>query len=239
MTVGIYRNRLNQEIKKFGKFTKVIEEKCNSDGKFVEIIFEDKKNVSLDKLLQHDTLVFVTHGDSNNLYHRYCENDDRRNSQVLLSSNDFFDKNFDTSIYDDKVIIAISCCTAKELGAEVFKKTRCKAYIGFRYNIHFNRIDERNGMNKSSKKYYMFLLECYKEIFSETLTKAIINEWTVEKFKQYLEFYSKRCVGQKAKTIKNNNPRFYENHKIELAVRAITHVADNIVLYNHEDVKII
>ncbi len=231
MSVGIYRNRLNQEIKSFARFTKAVREQCSFNGKSVEVVFEDKKEQSLEKLSKHDTIIFVTHGDSNNLYHRYCKDKEKRKSQILLGLSDLSNEEFDRKIYDNKIIIAISCCTADQLGAAVFDQTKCKAYLGFKYKIHFDRKDKK----KASRKYYQFLLRCYKKIFSDVLVKAINNEWTIEEFKEKLELYSKQYISREALAIKSERPQFYINHRLDLAVFAVSHVADNIVLYNDDD----
>ncbi|KAB0442317.1 hypothetical protein [Lysinibacillus fusiformis] len=225
MTVGIYRNRLNQEIKRFGKFGKKIVESLNEKGITTELIFNPKVTKCILELKKHDTIVIISHGSADSIYHKFDGN--KMNHQVLINESNL-------DILNEKKVIAISCGTARELGELACTSAGCKTYLGFYNKIHFNK---KNG-NEPSLKYHMFISECYKDSFKEVLEMAIENNWTFNKLKLVMERELKKTVVERATNVREKHPRYYFAHEFDQSIIAVSDVANNIHLFGDKNEKV-
>lgn len=225
MSIGIYRNILNREMKRFGKFGKNIVTNLNGNNIEAELIFTPKLNNCLTKIRKHETIVFITHGSAENIYHKF----DLKNSQhqVLIGKNNI-------SILKGKKVIAISCGTARVLGENACKHAGCITYFGFYNKIH---LDKLNG-NEPSLKYRMFISQCYKDTFEDVLQMALENKWTFSKLKIVMERELKKTVVSRAKLVNEEYPRYYKSHEYEQSILAVSNVASNIYLYGDEKEKV-
>lgn len=212
MSIGIYRNRLNQDMKRFSRLAKTID---SSDG---TIVFEDKRDVSLRTMKEFDTVIFITHGSATQLFHRW--NEDPNYSQVLLDVERM-------EILRNKKVVALSCGTARELGPKACSEGGCIVYLGFRNRIHFNRKDK----SLPSNIYKSFLSDCYKEVFGKVFRLAIINSWSFDKLKDVLERELSDEVRKRALKIKEKHPRYYEKHGLDQAIIAVTDVVNNLYIF--------
>jgi hypothetical protein len=213
MTVTIYRNILNQEMKNFGKFSKKLAENLQ-----ISLVFNPHKKLCLDEMVNHDTLIFISHGSAHEIYHRF---DHQTNRHQILVNRD------NVKVLNDKKVIAISCGTARDLGLIACKDYGCKTYLGFFNKIHF---DKKNKM-PASKKYHLFVTSCYKDTFYSVLENAIKNSWTFAKLKVVLEIELKKKVTERALEINKSKPEYYKNIGIDQAILAVSNVANNIGLY--------
>lgn len=213
MSVTIYRNILNQEMKSFGKFGKKIAEKLK-----LSMIYNAKKELCLEEIIKHDTIIFITHGSAYAIFHSFDHRYERH--QILVNR-----ENIET--LRNKKVIAISCGTARNLGAIACGEYGCKTYLGFYNKIHF---DKKNKV-PSSKKYQMFIANCYKDTFNEVLESAIKNSWTFSKLKLVLEIELRKTVTERALNLQQDKPEFYKNVGIDQAILAVSNVADNIGLF--------
>ncbi|MGE4214579.1 MAG: hypothetical protein AB7E42_07390 [Anaerotignaceae bacterium] len=226
MSVIIYRNRLNEEMKRFGSFSKTITKNLDNYGIKVSIIFNDIKEKCLKEMQDHDTIIIITHGSKNALYHRY--DNSYGNHQTLISANEILNKDVDVlNAIADKKIIAISCATTQELAEIACNQGKCKTYLGFKHKIH---VDKQNKKTPSSR-YHDFLIKCYKEAFSRVLEKAIKENWKFSKFALVLEIELKKTVVKNAQDFPERGINFYKNHGIDQAIIAISNVAENIEIF--------
>ncbi|QZY56487.1 hypothetical protein [Crassaminicella profunda] len=227
MSVAFYRNRLNKDTKKLGKFSKKIKEDLQENEVDIDVIFEDKKEKCLEKLKKNDTLIIIAHGDDDHIYHKYdFKNQKYPHHQTLFSQDN-------VSELAGKKVIAISCRTARNLGVIACENVGCKVYLGFYNQIHFDRKDGKY----SSKEYVVFLRECYRDTFSGVIEKAILEKWTFNKLKIILGHALNKVAMIKAQHIKRNNKVSYKNNGIEQALLAVSNVADNImVLGNSQEI---
>ena len=225
MSIAIYRNKLNQEMKRFGKFCNSITD--NLAGLIgISLIFNENKSECLEHMKNHDTIIIVSHGGASEIYHRYGFDISR--NQVLISSVDIHNNipNVIEAIKNKK-IIAISCGTATSLGEVACAVGGCKTYLGFKHKIHFDKINKANP----SHRYHEFLSKCYKEAFSIAIERGIRESWSFNKFKLVLKVELEKNVTKKALEIKSSKPNFYKNHGIDQAVIAVTNVSNDIHIF--------
>lgn len=220
MTVTIYRNILNQEMKSFGKFSKKLAENLE-----ISLVYNSHKKLCLDEMANHDTLIFISHGSAHEIFHRFDHRFDRH--QILVNRDN-------VKVLSDKKVIAISCGTARDLGSIACNNFGCKAYLGFFNKIHF---DKKNRM-PASKKYHLFVTNCYKDTFYTVLENAIKNSWTFAKLKAVLEIELKKTVTERALELKHSKPDFYKNVGIDQAILAVSNVANNIGLFGDFQEKV-
>lgn len=228
MTIGFYRNILNQEIKNFAKFSKKIVNKVNKmeiPGFEIGLIYNAKKEYCLKEIEKYDTVIFISHGSAKEIYHKYDFKEKKH--QILLEESNI-------DLIKDKKVIAISCGTARELGPIACQIGACKVYLGFYNKIHF----DKQNKSKASKKYYRFVGECYKDTFEYVIEQAIINEWTFEKTKEVLKIELRRNVTHRALTIKKTRPLYYKNNGLDQAILAVVDVANNTIVYGDSSEKV-
>lgn len=225
MSVSFYRNILNQEMKKFGKFTKKISENLMSDNIKTDIIFDARKGYCLKAMQKYDTIVIVSHGSANEIYHKF----DRRfyNHQVLFNQENLH-------LMENKKIIAISCGTARNLGDNACIKGGCKAFLGFYNKIHF----DKKSKERASKQYHVFIVDCYKEALTKVLESSIKNNWTFGKLKEVLKIELRQTVMRRALHIQSTRPRYYIKHGLNQAILAVMDVANNIHVFGDENEKV-
>lgn len=128
MAVVFFRNQLDSNMKRFGKFSKNIVERFPR-GQKVKIVYSPKKIDYILSLTPKDTFVIIAHGSSKEIYHRFIKHGAIH--QNLL----------DTVTLPSSAgkIIAISCGTARELGPAYVERGICKAYLGFSTKLHFDK----------------------------------------------------------------------------------------------------
>jgi hypothetical protein len=217
MSVMFYRNILNKEMKSFGKFSKKIAEKLGAN-----IVYSANKSKCISELKKHNTIIFISHGSANEIFHRYYHGSETH--QILVNRENI-------NILDEKKVIAISCGTGKNLGKMACDESNCKVYLGFFNKIHF----DKKNKQPTTKKYTIFVKDCYKDTFSSVLENAITNSWTFEKLKLVLEIELKKNVGTRALELGRKSPKLYQQIGIDQAILAVSNVAENICLYG--DVK--
>lgn len=221
MSISIYRNILNREMKRFGRFGKIIVEEVGLHGISIKLVYNAIKEVCLKEMLDSETLIIISHGSSNSIYHRLGHG--KMDDQILLEKKNL-------RHLKGKKIIAISCGTARNLGPEAYNSGEgCKVYLGFLNKIHFTK---KNNI-PASIKYHVFIGDCYKEVFHFVIREAILNNWNFEKIKAVMEIELMRTVTSKAIKIQNEKPLFYRNHGIGQAILAVSNVANNIKLFGN------
>ncbi|MBP2002390.1 hypothetical protein J2Z69_003463 [Paenibacillus shirakamiensis] len=221
MSISIYRNVLNSEMKRFGKFGKRLAEELEGKGFSIKLVFNPIKRVCLSEMLEADTLIFITHGSATEIFHRFDHG--KTNHQILLDK-----KNIEC--LRDKKVIAISCGTARNLGDEAYKNGEgCKVYLGFANKIHFTKLNKK----EASAKYHVFIGDCYKDTFQYVIKEAILNNWTFTKIKLALETELMRTVTSRALEIQKARPQLYTNHGIGQAILAVSNVANNIKIFGN------
>ncbi|GAA0759028.1 hypothetical protein [Clostridium sartagoforme] len=226
MSVIIYRNRLNEEMKRFGKFSNEIDMNLQKYGIKINITFSDIKEECLKEIKNYDTIIIITHGSKDTLYHKYDHN--YGNHQPLISVNEILNENVDVlNAIANKKIIAISCGTTQALAGIACNQGKCKTYLGFKHKIHLDKQNKK----KPSNRYHEFLICCYKEVFSSVIEKAIREKWKFSKLALVLKLELKRTVLNKAEELSKRGSSFYRNHGIDQAIIAISNVADNIEIY--------
>lgn len=221
MGVMLFRNKKDDNMKRFGKFLKYISEKSAKQN--LRLISSSDRNEYLKNIDENGTNIFVCHGSADSLYHRYhC-----KNPEVLIDIS--------TSLKMGKVI-AISCGTGKNLGKVLVNNKCCSVYLGFKSKLHFDKKESK--FDYISPYYSQYLKELYKEVFEEVLIKAIDNSWIFEKIARVLEWELRRKSVLKAQFKKEKYPHFYEVREINQTVVAATNVAKNIVVYGNGKEKI-
>lgn len=224
MSVAIYRNRLNGEMKRFGKFAKRIiayVDKNNSNK--IQLIFDTKKTNCLLKMQQNDTLIFISHGSADSIYHKYDHSLEEKH-QILINIDN-------ANILEGKKVIAISCGTAKELGNYACTEVGCKVYFGFLHKIHFDKKNKK----PVSKNYLDFVRTCYKDCFSEILEKAISESWSFTKLRLLLKLKLQQTVLTRAENIEKIKPVYYRYHGIDQAILAVSNVGAHMIIYGNEN----
>ncbi len=215
MVIKLFKNRLDDSMKRFGSFLSNIQKK-STQQQSIELISDDKKQTYLKKITSDGTNIFVCHGAADSLYHRYhCSP-----KQVLI------DKNSKKKLGK---VIAISCGTGRELGKKLVDEGYCSVYLGFNSKLHFNK--KSSSVKYVSSYYSQYLKELYKEVFEEVLTKAIDNTWTFDKTARVLEWELRRKAVVKAQLKKEKHPHFYKVREINQTIVATTNVAKNIVVH--------
>ncbi len=226
MAVAIYRNRLNEEMKRFGKFSIDIKNELTKKGKDVQIIFSDSKNKCLQEIGKYETVIIITHGSKDALYHKYDHK--YANHQILIGKREILNNNQDVlSALKDKKIIAISCGTTQELAKIACEVGKCKTYLGFKHKIHFDKLNKQNV----SDRYHEFLIHCYKDVFSKVIEQAIYEKWKFSKFAMVLRAELNKTVSNRAQQLAMRRPTFYKNHGVDQAIIAVSNVATNIEIF--------
>lgn len=229
MSIAILRNKLNKEIKRFGKFSKTIAQDMNSRNIPVDVIFEQKKSICLSKIKKYDTIVIITHGNDDVLYHKYDfklgHHQDLINSKLINNSVEL------QNTFKNKKIIAISCRTARVLGPAMCHNGCCKAYLGFYNQIHFDKYNNRNNGYRISKEYCDLVNSCYKEVFTSVIEQAIVNRWSFNKLKNVLEIELKQKIINKSISFDCVKSSYYRKDIVGQAIIAVTDVANNIMVF--------
>ncbi|OQD35997.1 hypothetical protein B1K97_00455 [Bacillus toyonensis] len=191
----------------------------------MDIIYSAHKSYCLNEIQKYDTIIIVSHGGPDAIYHKYDFKNSRH--QILLNKDNL-------GILKDRKIIAISCATARELGREACKSGGCKAFLGFYNKIHFDKLNKEIA----SRKYRFFVWECYKDTFAQVIEEAIKNNWTFGKLKEVLNIELRRAVTARALEIKRKKPKFYKSHGLDQAILAVTDVSNNINVFGDEQEKV-
>ena len=124
MPIVLFKNRLDDNMKRFGSFLKKIQDK--SIRRDISLISSDRKRDYISNIDCSNTNIFVCHGSKDSLYHRFhCSP-----KQTLLDAN---------TVLSLGKVIAISCGTARYLGKELVQNGNCTVYLGFNTKIHFNK----------------------------------------------------------------------------------------------------
>lgn len=226
MSVSIYRNILNGEMKRFGKFGKRIVDNLSVKGISINLVYNPQKQICINEMNKSDTLIFISHGSANAIFHRYCFG--KKLDQILFDVNNI-------SQLKGKKVIAISCGTARILGDVACQSTNgCKVYLGFLNRIHFSKKNKK----PSSAKYHNFIISCYKDTFEQTIQDAIEYNWSFQKLKLVLEMELKRNIALRTQEFKDRNYSQYNNLGIGQSIFAVMNVANNIVLFGDGQQKV-
>ncbi len=220
MSVLLYRNICDKDMNSFFSIPNIIHTK-KSDGLKIELFSNRVKKLMIDKIPLFDTLIFVTHGDKENLYHSY-ENDD---PLISLENIDLLNK---------KKVIAISCATANILG-KVACEGQCLVYLGMKYNIHRNI---KNNVRDTTTNFVNLIDNIYKNAFSHVLLLALEDNYTFSKLKTIMEIELNKEVYKQNQIEKEKNLRQYNLCKLNFTIEAVTNVVDNIIIHGNEKLKI-
>lgn len=221
MSINIYRNRLNQEMKSFGKFTKYIYEECSSKGNDVQFIYSDKVQDYKNSIKENCTMIIVAHGSEESIFHKYDH--DFKNHQYFLKSDSL-------NCLNKNKIIAISCGCARKLGPKSVESGACTVFLGFYNSIHFDKINKKPLCHF----YEPFLKSIYKNVFLRVLSKAINEQWTFEKLSKVLEWELKKEIGQASNDqMKQRGKIAYFDRGIDQAILAVSNVASSIRLFGN------
>jgi hypothetical protein len=222
MTILIYRNRLNGDIRRFSRISKGIASGITVTS--VTINDDTKKNNFLSKIVDHDTIIIFSHGSYDQIYHRFNSGDATK-IQTLLNV-----ENMDYLI--DKKVIAISCGTAKTLGLHS-TLSGCKVFLGFKGKIHYGI----QGQGRSPSNYYrQFLKDCYKYAFETVIQEAVQSNWTFGKLQKVLGITLNKQVTLKLKELRENRgERYIIKHKFDMAIIAVSKVVSNLTLHGNKN----
>ncbi|PCN43181.1 hypothetical protein B9C88_17170 [Brevibacillus laterosporus] len=225
MAIAFYRNILNAEMKNFGRFSKRVTETLVREGQEVNVIFDPKKDYCLEQIKKHETIIIISHGSADTIFHKYDHSNEMH--QILLNRDNI-------GILQDKKVIAISCGTARILGSDACQIGGCRAYLGFFNKIHFDKLNKK----KASRKYYIFVADCYKDVFAKIIEQAIRNEWTFDKLQEVLSIELRKTVTERALSIQKDRPQYFKNHGLDQAVLAVSNVAANMMVFGDVEEKI-
>ncbi|GGH11322.1 hypothetical protein [Paenibacillus segetis] len=225
MSIVFYRNRLNREMKRFGKFSRLIVGNLEEHHP-VSMIYNPYKQKCLEEMSTHETIILITHGSPNELYHKY----DHKNNdhQVLLNKDN-------AHLLKGKKVISISCATARSFGKEVCENDGCKVFLGFSNKIHFDKKNKKNA----SRDYRVFIGGCYKDAFSSVIEQAILNNWSFDKIKIVLGIELRNIVVTRAINMKSTKPNYFKNNGLDQAVFAVTNLSNNIMLFGDSQENIV
>lgn len=216
MAIVFFRNQLDANMKRFGKFSKRIVKNLSPKHP-VSVIYSPKKVHYISQLNSNNTFIIISHGSEKEIFHRFIEFD-ADNHQILL---DLINPPSNAG-----KIIAISCGTARVLGPEYVKRKLCKAYLGFSTKLHFDK--KQSKYQFVSPYYSRELKEIYKSVFEKVLSKAISKSWTFEKTARVMAFELKQTAMRRVDYIKKTYPHYYEVKEINQIIVAITSVANGI-----------
>lgn len=232
MSVLIYRNILNNEIKSLAKIGKIIHEDLEPKGINISTIYDPRKKNCLDEMKNHDTIIFITHGSDDTMFHRYVHTkNSHKHHQSLINSSSI--NALEPDILDaikGKKIVSISCRTARDLGPTACLKGGCKVYLGFYTNIRFDKLLTRKTGGVLSVEFNRFMLKCYKKAFSFVLEEAILNGWTFSKLEKVMSIELRRVVASSGDEIIISD-RYYNKLISGQAILAITNVSENIRVF--------
>ncbi|MEK4462835.1 hypothetical protein MHB56_11350 [Paenibacillus sp. FSL H8-0315] len=212
-------------MKRFGKFSKAITQNL-MEIQPINIIYNPYKQKCLDEMSMHETVIIITHGGPEEIYHKY----DFKNKQhqVLLNKENI-------SLLEGKKIISISCATGRIFGKEAWETGKCKVFLGFHSKIHF----DKKNKSEVTKSYRNFIGSCYKDVFGFVIEQSILNNWSFDKIKTVLGIELRNTVISRALSLRNERPQHYVNIGLDQAIFAVTNLSNNIVIYGDAREKII
>lgn len=225
MGVIFFRNKLDANMKRFGKFSKRIVHKLSAKYS-VKVIYSSKKSKYIASLNSNDTFVIISHGSSKQIYHRFIKYG--ANHQNLLDITN--------PPCNAGNIIAISCGTARELGPKYVESGICKAYLGFSTKLHF---DKKNSKSSFVSPYYSReLKEIYKSVFEKVLLEAISNSWSFGKTARVMDYELRKTAIQRVLNVKQKYPHYYIAKEIVQILVAVTSVSNGIVVLGDTNQKV-
>lgn len=220
MSILIYKNVSDSGMKAFFSIPDLIVQESKNEE--LEVFSHRTKSSFYEKIKDFSTLIFVTHGDKENIYHNYYEDDS------LISLTDL-DK------LNNKKIIAISCATAATLGKEACD-SNCLVYLGMKHSIHR---DIKNNDRAPENAYIRMIDNVYKNAFSKSLTISIDRNFTFNKIKNILEIELIKHVEESNRLEKERNSRQYNLCKLKYTIEAVTNVVNNLLLHGNGELTII
>lgn len=218
MSILIYRNRLNGEMKAFGKFAKNL---AINDYK---IFYGDKKESFYELCDTHSTIIIITHGDKANLFHKFDWINGHH--QVLFSESNL-------EKLKNKNIFAISCGTSCILGREAIKKG-VNVYLGMKKSIHFDKRNKQLTVYPHHD-YAIILKGIYRDIFKLGIEKAIKEKKSFLWLKLYLEKNLVKRVQIDMAITKQKREEYFYKTGLQNILIATSHVAANIELLGNEE----
>lgn len=220
MSILIYKNNSDKDLKRLFS----IPDEVNKSVSEVDITIFNGRNKDrfYEQLSRFTTVIFVTHGDPNNIYHSLFDDD-----KLIELGN--------IQLLDSKKVISISCCTAKELGKSACNN-ECLVFLGMRHKLHMD-IQDKNIIPEIH--YINFVETIYKDVFSKCLVEAINKDFTFNKLKNMLEIELSREVQRKSDELKSCKARLYETNKIQYSIPAVLHVVNNILVHGNDQLKIL
>lgn len=224
MSVILYRNMLNQEMKTFGKFLKHIYEDCTKKDIPLKYIYSSHVQEYIGEINQGDTIIIVAHGSEEAIFHRYDHKFTQKHQYLLKSDN--------LEMLNENKIVAVSCGCARKLGPESVAQGKCKVFLGFMNSIHF---DKKNGKHVS-EYYENYVKKIYKSVFFDILELAIIENWTFHKLAKVLSWELRRSVTELSKKeLELNGKHAYFGRGIDQAILAINDVAANVKVFGENN----
>lgn len=223
MAILINRPILNKSLKRFGRFLKGLDYHPSTT-----VLLSPNRNIIKSHITQNDTLVFLSHGSEDKIYHKH--DSVGSNCQILLDKSNI-------GLLKDKKVFSISCLTGIELGKEAISKD-CKVYLGLNRYMEFepshkkiSRMKKIGGKSTEKfkierKDYYMRVLEeRYKKVFYEVLDEAIIG-------KKSFKWVKLACEKRFARESQLNdiNEELVEKAHLRFAQMSLRHLSQSFVL---------
>ncbi|MED3910571.1 hypothetical protein P4597_15445 [Peribacillus simplex] len=179
MNIVIYRSR-DSKIFLNSHFTEELQSKLR-DIHNINITTEENKQLNLDKIIEADLVIFFSHGDLDEICHKFIGPNNRYNESLIDSSN--------INILKDKRVLVFSCYTASELGQLAIKEG-CTVYFGFKGKINRDlpsEILELKPELTNGGDPRQLISSVYSEVFNKLIYRAITENLTFDQFEKMMK----------------------------------------------------
>lgn len=195
MNILIYRSQ-DQNILVNSAFTEEL--LLNFSPKYnINISIETDKEVNLKKIEEADLILFFSHGDTDEIFHRFYGPYNPHNETLVNKDN--------IQILSSKKVLVFSCYTSLELG-EIAIDNDCPVYFGFKGKINRNLPKEILDLNLSSlggESPEQLISSVYSEVFYKVLYKAINEDLSFDIFEKLLKLALGKTIMERFEDAKN------------------------------------
>ncbi len=197
----------------------------NLDDDYVELIQANRRDCSLEKIKEADTVIIFAHGGDDKIFHSYP---DSYTEEEILIDND------NVSILKDKKVIAFSCYTARKLGLTAVNNEECICYMGF-----FDAINRQLIMDKSCtpSEVEFFLNSINNEAFKKVLIEAVNNNMKIKDICKRLNHEIRISALENIENCGIGEVKF-KNKYIPQIMLTIGNTADGIRYYGDGEVRL-